>query len=396
MSTIEFPGYHLKRDPFDWERNLYIDYDQDVELEKFFYQKVVNYFWDLVVERWEGGNLSPFWIWHDDVSLEHRIGVYGGLLRTMYISQHPKVFTVDVPVTFPKGNFLRDVYRLFLSRLDEEKLKNIFYTFLKKSLERDSVYVSSENKEKLLKRIEEEGLEYFEKITLGEEKDEEVTQELIKLTNAYFKEIKAGPALERVGEVFLRLGPKSIIPSLIPVNPTEDLAGLINFLKSYYDLVVISVDNMEFLELRNPPNKADIIGGLSQLEALTEEIAMLIFVSQQVAREELEKKMAFKYEQFEYKLNLSSYQRDELSEEEVRKLLVDFLSSDKNWFKKKDSSIETWPFDENAVKRIREETGGNPIKVLEMASKLLHEGRAKGYQLIDGKLVEEFLSKESQ
>jgi hypothetical protein len=393
---MEFPGYYLKRDPFEWERNLYVEYDRDVELEKFFYQKVVNYFWDIVVERWEKGNLTPFWIWHDDVSLEHRIGVYGGLLRTMHISQHPRVFTVDVPVTFPKGNFLRDVYRLFLSRIDEEKLKNIFYTFLKKSLEKDKVYVSSKNKEKLLRGIEEEGLGYFEKVTLGEGKDEEIIGELIQLTNAHFKEIKAGPALERVGEVFLRLGSKSVIRSLIPVNPTEDLAGFINFLKSYYDLVVISIDNMEFLELRNPPNKADIIGGLSQLEALSEGIAMLIFVSQRVVKEELEKKMAFKYEQFEYKLNLSFYQKDELSEEEVKKLLVEFLSSDKNWLEKKDNSLEAWPFDESAVKHIHKGTGGNPIKVLEIASKLLHEGKAKGYPLIDGKLVEEVLSKESR
>jgi hypothetical protein len=393
---MEFPGYHLKRDPFEWERNLYVEYDRDVELEKFFYQKVVNYFWDIVVERWKEGNLTPFWIWHDDIGLEHRIGVYGGLLRTMHISQYPKVFTVDVPVTFPKGNFLRDVYRLFLSRVDEEKLKNIFYTFLRNSLEKDKVFVSSKNKEKLLKGIEEEGLGYFEKVTLGEEKDEEIIEELIQLTNAHFKEIKAGPALERVGEVFLRLGSKSVIRSLIPVNPTEDLAGFINFLKSYYDLVVISVDNMEFLELRNPPNKADIIGGLSQLEALAEGIAMLIFVSQCVVREELEKRMAFKYEQFEYKLNLSSYQKDELSEEEVKKLLVEFLSSDKNWLEKKENSLETWPFDESAVKRIHRETEGNPIKVLEMASRLLHEGKAKGYPLIDSKLVEEVLSRESQ
>jgi hypothetical protein len=393
---MEFPGYHLKRDPFEWERNLYAEHDQEVELEKFFYQKVVNYLWDLVVERWREGNLAPFWIWHDDVSLEHRIGVYGGLLRTMYLSTYPKVFTVDVPVTFPKGNFLRDVYRLFLSRINEERLKTIFYTFLKKSLEKDKFYISAENKERLLKGIEEEGLEYFEKVTLGEKKNEQVVEELVKLTNAYLKQIKAGPALERVGEVFLRLGAKSALSSLIPTNPTEDLSGLINFLKSYYDLVVIGLDNMEFLELRSPPNKPDIIGGLAQLEALSEGIAMLIFVSQPLVKETLGKKMASRYEQFEYKLNLFSYKKDILSPDKVEKLLVEFLSSDKNWLEKKENSLETWPFDESAVKRIHRETEGNPIKVLEMASMLLHEGKAKGYPLIDGKLVEEVLSKESQ
>jgi hypothetical protein len=395
MSTIEFPGYHLKKNPFVWEKNLYTEYDQEVELEKFFYQKVINYLWDVVVKRWESGNLQPFWVWHDDIGLEHRIGVYGGLLRTMFLSEYPKVFSVDVPITFPKGNFLRDVYRLFLSKLNEERLKTIFYTFLKDSLEKDTVYVGKENEEKLLKGVEEEGFEYFEKITLGEEKDEEITEELVQLAKAYLKEIKAGPALERVAEIFLRLGSKGVMNSLIPVNPVEDLSGLINFLKSYYDLVVIFLDNMEFLELREPPNKADIMGGISQLEILAEGIAMLIFVSQSVVKEILGKKMASKYEQFSYKLNLSSYQKDELTKEEVKKLLVEFLSSDKNWLEKKDNSFEAWPFEDSTLEDIHRETGGSPIKVLEMASKLLHEGKARGYPVIDKKLVEEVFSKKS-
>jgi hypothetical protein len=389
---MEFSGYHLKRNPFVWERNLYLEYDQEVELEKFFYQKVVNYLWDTVVERWQNGNLNPIWVWHDDISLEHRIGIFGGLFRTMIISDNPKVFPVDIPVNFPKGNFLRDVYKLFLSRLDEEKLKVVFYTFLKDSLEKDEVYVNPDRKKSLLKGVREEGFSYFEKVTLGEEKDDEISKELLELTKAYFKKIEAGPALERATEIFVRLGPQHVLKSLIPVDPVEDITGLINFLRIYYDLVVIFLDNMEDLEIRKMPNKANIVGGLSELETLAENKALLIFFCQPLVKETLGKKMASKFDQLNYSFELSSYQKEALSEEEVKNLIRDFLSSDKNWLSKRKNYSDTWPFAEDALRVIFQKSRGDPIKVLEMAAKLLNEGKKSKYPVIESKLAEKVLS----
>lgn len=231
-----------------------------------------------------------------------------------------------------------------------------------------------------------------------ERRQREQAEHLANFIAEAAKRKQFGEQIESVVEVSVRSGLDIGYSNFSQLAAHRDLiTGLARLLLYVFEKMVVVVDQLEFWDLLEDPQKARFMGAISEFEWLARDKAVLMFSSYPEQVESIGPAYSARFKKQALDLGLSNVNAESsTSGEQAAGILVQFLTSDpyrnqKLPYLKKKKMSELHPFTREGVQLITEHEDGRIAAILDVAEKLLDEGGGAGYPVIGHEFVEKRL-----
>jgi len=176
----------------------------------------------------------------------------------------------------------------------------------------------------------------------------------------------------------------------------EVLMGLYRLMSRFYRKVMVFIDQLEGWPALDEAEQAAFFGAVAEFNYFASPAAMLVFVSYDRALEAMGEKIVKQFQLMNLSLRQAYLNLANIDKEEVRRTIVEFLSADPYREERKDEVLkkygELFPFTEEAIDELCEQTNCSLLDSLFAARNLLEAGAKKNYARIDGKFVQRNLA----